>query len=130
MENMFLPSRTPLPPPSPSHPSGLSQSTGFECPVSCIKLGLVICFTYDNIHVSMVFSQIIPSSPSPTESKSLFFTPVWRRQTSPLPESNSMSQTTLCPAHKSASGSPQISYFSGTYILLQNIYNYWVLHAL
>ena len=29
-----------------------------------------------NIHVSMLFSQIIPSSPSPTESKSLFFTSV------------------------------------------------------
>ena len=26
-------------------PSGLSQCTGFECPVSCIELGLVICFT-------------------------------------------------------------------------------------
>ena len=48
----------------------------FECPVSCIKLGLVICFTYGNIHVSMLFSQIIPPSPSPTESKSLFFTSV------------------------------------------------------
>ena len=67
------PSWTPLPPPSPSHPSGLSQGTDFECPVSCIKLGLVIYFTYGNIHVSMLFSQIIPSSPSPTESKSLFF---------------------------------------------------------
>ena len=39
--------------------------------VSCIKPGLVICFTLDNIHVSMLFSQNIPSSPSPTESKSL-----------------------------------------------------------
>ena len=28
------PSRTPLPPPSPPHPSGLSQSTSFECPAS------------------------------------------------------------------------------------------------
>ena len=56
----------PLPPPSPSHPFGLSQCTGFECPVSCIKLGLVIYFTYGNIHVSMLFSQIIPALPSPT----------------------------------------------------------------
>ena len=28
------------------HPSGLSQFTSFECPVSCTELGLVICFTY------------------------------------------------------------------------------------
>ena len=63
-----------LPPlPSPPYPSGLSQSTGFGCPASCIKLVLVICFTYGNIHVSMPFSQIISPSPPPTESKSLFF---------------------------------------------------------
>ena len=41
--------------------------------VSCIQPGLVICFTLDNIHVLMLFSQNIPPSPSPTESKSLFF---------------------------------------------------------
>ena len=70
---MCPPSRTPLPPPSPSHPSGLPQCTGFECPVSCIELGLVIYFTYGDIHVSVLLCQIIPPSPSPTESKSLFF---------------------------------------------------------
>ena len=35
---MCPPSQTPLLPPFPSHPSGLSQCTSFECPVSCISL--------------------------------------------------------------------------------------------
>ncbi|KAB0340787.1 hypothetical protein FD755_024704 [Muntiacus reevesi] len=39
--------------------------------VSCMQPGLVISFTIDNIHVSMLFSRNIPPSPSPTESKSL-----------------------------------------------------------
>ena len=67
------PSQTPLPPLTPSNPSGLSQCTSFECPVSCIELGLVIYFTSGNIRVSMLFSQIIPPSLSPTEFKRLFF---------------------------------------------------------
>ena len=44
------------PPPSPYHPSGSSQCTSPEHPVSCIKPGLAIHFTYDIIHVSMPFS--------------------------------------------------------------------------
>ena len=52
---------TPLPPPSPYHPSGSSQCTGPKRSVSCIKPGLVICFLYDIIHVSVSF-HLIPSS--------------------------------------------------------------------
>ena len=70
------PSWTPLPPPSPYHPSGSSQRTILKHPVSCIEPGLAICFLYDIMHVSMPFSQIIPPSPSPTESKRLFYTSV------------------------------------------------------
>ena len=47
------PSWAPLPPPSPSHPSGSSPCTSPEHSVSCIEPGLAIHFTYDNIHVSM-----------------------------------------------------------------------------
>ena len=51
----------------------LSQCTGPEHPVSCTGPGLAVYFIYGNIHVSVLFSQIIPPSPSPTESESLFF---------------------------------------------------------
>ena len=43
-----------LPPPSPSHPSGSSQCTSPEHPVSCIEPGLATHFIYDIIHVSTV----------------------------------------------------------------------------
>ena len=58
------------------HPSVSSQCTSPKHPVSCIKPGLATCFIYDIIHVPMPFSQIIPPSPSPTESKRLFYTSV------------------------------------------------------
>ena len=71
--NMCSTSWTPLPPLSLPHPSRLSQCTSFECPASCTELALVIYFTHGNVHVSVLISQIIPPSSSPTESKSLFF---------------------------------------------------------
>ena len=71
-----FPIRTLFPPPSPYHPSGLSQCTHPKHPVSCIEPGLTTHFIFDIIHVSMPFSQIIPPSPSPTESKRLFYTSV------------------------------------------------------
>ena len=70
------PSWTLLPLPSPYHPSGSSQCTGPKHPVSCIEPGLVTSFIHDIIHISMPFSQITPPSPSPTESKRLFYTSV------------------------------------------------------
>ena len=69
-------SETPVPPPSSYHPSGSFQYTSPKHPVSRIEPGLAIRFIYDIIQVSMPFSQIIPPSPSPTESKRLFYTSV------------------------------------------------------
>ena len=64
----------PLPSPSPDHLSGSSQCTSPRHPVSCVEPRLAIRFLHASIHVSMPFSQIIPPSPSPTESTSLFCT--------------------------------------------------------
>ena len=60
-----------LKPPSPSHPSRLSQSFGF--PASYSKFPLAVYFTYDSVYVSILLSQVISLSPSPTVTKSLFF---------------------------------------------------------
>ena len=71
-----FPILNPPPSSSPHHPSGSSQCTSPKHPVSCIEPGLATHFIYDIIQVSMPFSQIIPPSPSPTESKRLFYTSV------------------------------------------------------
>ena len=67
-----LPSHLPPHPISLGHPSVPAPSILY--PV--YKPRLAIRFLHDSIHVSVPFSQIIPPSPSPTESKSLFFTSV------------------------------------------------------
>ena len=72
----YSPSWTPLPPPPTYHPSGSSQCTSPEHPVSCNEPGLAIHFTYAIINVSVPFSKMTPPSPSPTESKRLFYTSV------------------------------------------------------
>ena len=71
-----FPILNPPPYPSPYHPSGSSQCTSPKHPVSCIEPELAVHFIYDIIHVTMPFSQIISPSPSPTESKRLFYTSV------------------------------------------------------
>ena len=52
-----------LPPPTPSYPFRLSQSTRFELFGSYSKFPLAIYFTYGNARVSMLVSQFVPSSP-------------------------------------------------------------------
>ena len=60
-----------LPPPALPipYPSESSQCTSPKLPVSCIEPGLAIRFIYDIIHVSMPFSQIIPSLRLPQSPK-------------------------------------------------------------
>ena len=63
---------TSFPPPTPYHLSGSYPCTSSKHPISCIEHRLAIRFLHDSIQASMPFSQIIPPSPSPPESKSLF----------------------------------------------------------
>ena len=66
-------------PPShlPFHPIPLGLPSA-PAPSTCLMHPTwgVICFTIDNIHISMLFSWNIPPSPSSTEYKSLFYTSV------------------------------------------------------
>ena len=56
---MSPPSGTSLPHPTPSHPSRLSQNTGFELS-SYSKFRLAIYFAYGDVYVSMLLSQFLP----------------------------------------------------------------------
>ena len=67
---------TPLPPPTPYHLSGSSPCTIPKHPIFCIEHRLAIHFLHDSIHVSVSFSQMIPPSSSPSESKSPLYTSV------------------------------------------------------
>ena len=69
--HVSCPSWASLPPPIPSHPSRLSQSTGFELPASYSKFPLALYFAHGNVCVSMWPSQFVPPSPSPVMSTSL-----------------------------------------------------------
>ena len=54
------------------HPSRLSQSTGSELPGLQSTFPLAICVTRGDGNVSLLLSQCVPTSPSPTVSTSLF----------------------------------------------------------
>ena len=70
--------------PPPEHPFHLSPHSVHPSCARALSFGallrhqfaLVMCFTYGHVHVSMLFSQIIPPLTSLTEYKSLFFTSV------------------------------------------------------
>ena len=67
----------PEPPPTSPHPTPPLRVIPVHQPqASCTLHRTLIRFLYDIIHVSMPFFQIIPPSPSRTESKRLFYTSV------------------------------------------------------
>ena len=74
----YVPSLLNLPPPSLSHPSRLSQSTGSELPTPYSKFPLAICFTYGNVYASTLLSVFIPLAFLHCVYKSvLSVSPVW-----------------------------------------------------
>ena len=75
---MCPPSWTSFPPPSPTYPYGCPQSTGFGYRSSCMELALVIYFhmvryMFQCCSFKSSYELTDWPSPSPTESKILFF---------------------------------------------------------
>ena len=120
---MFPHILNPPPTPSPSPPSGLSQSTGFECPASCTKPALVIYFHFSSVAQSCPTlrphepQHARPPCPSPT----------------PGVYSNSCPSSRWChPAISSSSSSfssipPSIRVFSNESALHMRWPKYWSL---
>ena len=57
--------------PTPSAPPGNHRALG-QLLVSHSKFSLMTYFTYGNVYVSLLLSQFVPPSPSPTACKSPF----------------------------------------------------------
>ena len=65
------PNGTSISPPTPSRPSRLLQSAGFEFPYTANPY-LLSNFTHGNMHFSRLLSQFVLPPPSPATSTSLF----------------------------------------------------------
>ena len=71
--NTYVLSLLNLPSHLPFHPTPQGcHRHHVELPASYSKFPLAICFTYDDVYVSMLLSQFIPPCPSSTVSTSLF----------------------------------------------------------
>ena len=70
------PSRIPLPPPPDPIRLGCPGALALGALLHASNLVWSSILYMVNVYVSMLFCQIIPPSPSPTESESLFFTSV------------------------------------------------------
>ena len=72
----FIKEKNPLPCPSPSHPTGSSQCTSPEHPVSCIEPGLETCFTWKYT----CFNAILSNHPTLAHSHSVLKTVEFKNQ--------------------------------------------------